>query len=373
MRKDYHVISTILGSMLIVLLLAGCGDQRILEKLGFMQANSFDLAENGQLEVAITMPKAEQKTSAQRVVLSTKARTGKEARMKLTREINLQIVSGQLRNSLFGMSLARNGLLKHLDTYQRDPSISPRVKLTIVRGSAKKMLEQSYIQHPIISRYIEGLLQKEAAGRSIPVSTVYTFIRDYYDDGIDPVMAVLRNKDNNIIIDGVALFHDDRYVAEIPADDGLVFSFLRGSFKQGDLSIHLNEGGANGGDTVMLTSIVSNRKVKVKRGAGGKPELTIKVSLKGTVIEYTGDHSITQPTEKRLLEKGMEKALNGRGDRLISLMQKNNADGLGLGISVRSHSSYREWKKMKWPEMYPSVKAKCVFSIEILNAGKIVE
>lgn len=361
----------VIRSVLLLLLLAGCGDQRILEKQGFMQASSFDLAGNGQLEVAISLPKAAEKAGTRRDVLSAKGRTVKEARVKLTRQTNLQLVSGQLRNSLFGMSLARKGLLKHLDSFQRDPAISPRVKLSIVRGNAKALLERSYINHPVISKYIEGLLQKESAGQNIPVSTVYSFVRDYYDDGIDPVMPMIKVQDDNVVIDGVALFHDDRYVAEIPADDGLVFSFLRGSFSQGDLSIHLDVGGP-GGDTVMMTSIIAKRKVKVSRGSNGKPAFTIYVDLKGTVIEYTGSHSLSRTSEKQLLEKEIERALVKRADKLIAFMQKHNADSLGLGISARSRSSYGAWQKLKWPETYPAVQARSSFSIEIMNTGKII-
>ncbi|REE78920.1 spore germination protein [Paenibacillus taihuensis] len=358
--------------MLLLLFMPGCGDQRILEKLGFVQASSYDLGENGQLEVTITMPKADQNAGQRRDVLSLMARTGKEARVKLTRESNLQLVSGQLRNSLFGMSLARKGLLKHLDTFQRDPSISPRVKLSVVRGNAKSMLERNYPNQPIISRYIEGLLQKESMGQNIPVSTLYTFIRDYYDDGIDPVMPVLRNKSDNIIIDGIALFRGDKYIAEIPADDGMVFSFLRGSFKLGELSIHLSEG-EPGGDTVMITSIVSKRKVRVSRSAEGAPEITIQVRLKGTVIEYTGGLSLDRPAEKHTLEKQIDKELVKEANEMIAFMQKHKTDAIGIGIAVRNHMSYGAWKQMKWPEMYPTVKVKCNFHFEIMNAGKVVE
>ncbi|SFS56475.1 spore germination protein [Paenibacillus sp. BC26] len=369
MKLNMRKIMLLLVALTVAMPLTGCGDQRILEKLGFSQTSSYDLLDNNRLEIAVSMPKADPQARTQREVLSAIAASGKEARTKLAKLTNLLLVSGQLRNALFSMTLAKSGMIKHLDTFLRDPSISPRLKLSIVNGNAKQMLQKDYKQHPITGKYIDGILDKEAMGRTIPLTSLYSFTRDLYDDGIDPVMPVLRDSGEHINIDGVGLFRDDRYITMIPAKEGLIFAFLRGSFKQGEVSVQLN-GKQSTGDTIMFSSLISRRKVKIGRDSTGAPSVHIHIKLKGSVLEYTGKLSLAEPSDRKRIEQQVAKKLTERGQNLIAYMQKNRVDSLGMGIPIRNHMSYAAWKKLNWPESYPSVKATCSFTVIINNTGK---
>ncbi|SDX15444.1 Ger(x)C family spore germination protein [Paenibacillus sp. CF384] len=368
-KRIRNRVGKLLLAALTVASLIGCGDQRVLEKLGFSQVSSYDLKDNNMLEVAVSMPKAEPQARTQREVLSAIAVSSKEARSKLAKQTNLLLVSGQLRNTLYSMALARNGLEQHMDTLVRDPSISPRIKISIVNGNAKQMLEKEYKQHPITGKYIDGILEKEATGRSIPQTSLYSFMRDLYDDGIDPVAPVLRDAGEHINIDGVGLFREDRYITMIRARDGLIFSFLKESFKRGEISIHLT-GEENERNTITLSSLTSRKKVKVGHDASGLPTLHIQIQFSGTVLEYTGKGSLSEAGNRKRVEQQIAKQLTARGQKLIDFMQKNRVDSLGMGISVRNRMSYAAWQKLNWMETYPSIQATCGFTAVISNTGK---
>src|SRR5690606_24140257 len=110
--------------LLIILLLTGCGDQRILEKLGFTQTTSYDLDPNQEqasndekqeqqkLLVSVTIPRTSDETS--RELITATAYTSKEAKLKLQSQTEFRMVSGQLRNTLFGLSLAKQGIWEHI-------------------------------------------------------------------------------------------------------------------------------------------------------------------------------------------------------------------------------------------------------------------
>ena len=105
--------------LLCLLPLAGCGDQRILEDLGFIQTTSYDLLPDGNLAISVSIPQADPETSAKREVLTATAKSSKEAKMIMSRQTGMLLVSGQLRNVLFGRSMAEHGLHGHLDTLYR--------------------------------------------------------------------------------------------------------------------------------------------------------------------------------------------------------------------------------------------------------------
>ncbi|WP_308635044.1 Ger(x)C family spore germination protein [Paenibacillus silvisoli] len=366
-----HRFAKLLLAAVLAATMTGCGDQRVLEKLGFTQTTSYDLADKDQLEITVSIPKAEPRAKTQRELLSATAPSSKEARIKLARQTNLLLVSGQLRNAIFSMAFARKGMEKHIDTLVRDPSISPRLKISIVNGNAKVLLRKDYKEHPITGRYIDGILEKESIGRSIPVTTLYSFTRDLYDDGIDPVAPILKDAGDHINVDGIALFRGDRYITKIPAGEGLVFAFLRGSFKQGEISVNLPDDTSSGSSSIMLSSLLSRRTVTVRWDASGTPSVHFYIRMKGSVLEYTGSGSMADDADRKKIEQSVAKELTRRGQMLIDLMLKNRVDSLGMGIAVRNRMDYAAWKALNWLDNFPKVKATCSFDTLINNTGKV--
>src|SRR5690606_31122655 len=108
----------------LMLSLTGCGDQRILEDLGFIHTYGFDVVEQDQDEnepielyrITANIPKANREGREKQETLSTMAITVKEARIKMSAKTELSLVSGQLRNTLFGTEFAKKGIWRHIDT-----------------------------------------------------------------------------------------------------------------------------------------------------------------------------------------------------------------------------------------------------------------
>ncbi|MGO4372212.1 Ger(x)C family spore germination protein, partial [Paenibacillus sp. MCAF20] len=243
-----------------LLLLTGCGDERILEKMGFIHSTGYDLVpaenegEKDKLRVTIAVPKADPEGKIKRETMSAVVASSKEARIEFSRQTELSLVSGQTRNTLFGVTLAQKGLREHIDTLLRDPAISQRVKITIVNGSVYELLIKRYPEHPRPGQYMDRMLDKEASVMMIPTVTLYDFTRDFYDDGVDSVAPILKQKGKNIALDGIALFQGDRYVSRIDADDALIFAILRQNFRRGEMSIDLKKAGL-GNERLLFSSM----------------------------------------------------------------------------------------------------------------------
>lgn len=62
----------------LFILLAGCGDQRVLERTGFIQSISHDLSSNGKIKYAVSVPIAHPEIKEKRQFLVTKAKSSKK-------------------------------------------------------------------------------------------------------------------------------------------------------------------------------------------------------------------------------------------------------------------------------------------------------
>jgi spore germination protein len=366
----------ILFLVVLSLCLSGCTDTRQLERLAFIHTIAYDLkqkTENGKeadyLEVTDTIPIADPETKKARELLSAVVKTSKEAKIELSRKTNRILVDGQVRNCIFGLSLAKQGLWKYIDTLRRDPSVGQRLFIAVVDGNAHDLLIKNYHQHPITGHYIYRLLEKEGRIQTIPMTSLYTFTRDYFDDGIDPVAPIIKQEKNNVRVNGIALFHQDRYVTKIPLKKGTLFALLRGNLRQGEISIAVKRGKKT--ERVMYISILSKHHVKVKRLANSHQyEVDLNLKIQGSVLEYTGSLDITKEKERKKLELLMSNGVKKDLDQLASFMQKNGVDSLGLGSYVRNSLSYKEWKALNWGKIYPNIKVVNQVDLKIKDVGK---
>lgn len=360
----------LLSFIFILLLLTGCkSDERILEKLGMVQSASFDLLEDKRLKATYCIPVIDPDSAVRREMLNTESDSLKEARLIFSRETDLRVVSGQLRNTLFGLTVAKSGLEEHMDTLLRDPSIALGVKVTVVEGDAGDLLNKEFKPHTDTGRYINHLLEKEGSSNSIPPITLYEFTRDYHDDGIDPVAPMVKDAGDKAEIAGTALFRDDRYMMKVPARDGIIFALLRGGMRQGEASLNLGE--ENGRKIIVLFNSMQNkRKVKVNHMDGDKYKVIIDASVQGSVLEYTGKKDLSKSKNRHELEREIADTIRGKADKIIKEMQKNNVDSLGIGQYIRNSLSYNAWKNLNWRKVYPEIEIECRVKVLIKDYGK---
>jgi germination protein, Ger(x)C family len=359
----------------LALPLAGCSDQRVIEKLGFIRSVAYELADDGEenkgkVKVTISIPKTNQKEAIQ---YSTVAKTAREARIVFDRQNDRRIVNGQMRQALFGESLAREGLWTHIDSLLRDPSVGNRVHFLVVEGSAEELLNRKYPQGGTAGEYIDNLVRVETGALNMPDTTLYSYARDYYDDGIDPIAAIIRSQPESIIFDGIALFDRDKMTGKVEPDDLPYFGMVYGKVKSGDLFINF-AGDDYASDVASMLYFSSHRKVKVRsipslsRGTG--PKVTVKVTLTGSLLEYAGTMEVSKRAEQAKLEKEIAKYTKEKCEKLIRMMQESRADAIGIGQYVRNAMRYSDWEKLDWAETFSKAEIDVEVGVRIRNFGK---
>lgn len=370
-------------SLLIIIVLfslTGCAQQQRIEKLGMSDSVALDLAydenkkpSNTQLSMAVSIPRAEKVDSHQVNILQTRAASPKEGRSNLSRKIDKVIVSGQLRSMIFGKDLAKQGIWRALDSYRRDYTVGERLKIVVVNGSAVDMLTHSYAQISSVGSHIHQLLTQESKIHEVPNVTLYSFVRDYLDDGIDPIAPLIIMKNDNVEIDGIALFKKDRYIGKISQDNTVMFAILQHNLNNAEFNIKFMDQSSGQIEGAMISSIISKRKVSItKQHAGVNPQVVIRIKLSGIILEYTGPSTFKEAAEQKALNQDLSEAIRDQLQTIVSQVQRTGGDNLGVGAYIRNSMSYEEWKKVDWDALYPRADIRVEVDASIRDFGMIL-
>ncbi|MFV8830346.1 Ger(x)C family spore germination protein [Alkalihalobacterium sp. APHAB7] len=341
-----------------LLIHTGCTDIRILEDIGFIHGMALDIKVKEEYDyrrnllITVSIPQIEQAAKKNREVLTTVGRSDKEAMLSFARQSNRQLVSGQLKNILYGLELAESGIGENIDTLNRDPTFGSRIKISVVNGSANELLSRDYPEHPRTSQYIDEMLEKEAQLNVIPETRLYHFTKDLFDDGRDPVAPVLKMGKNEIIVDGIGLFQDDRYITKLEPGDSRVFFFLRGDFTEGALHFDIEDEEKNKPAQLLYDSLENHRRISVDTSKFPDLEVNIELNIRGSLLEYNGTLDITNKTELHHLEQIIEGKIKAHAEEIVKVMQEEKVDSIGIGKVVRKHLDYETWSSIDWRDIY---------------------
>lgn len=364
-----------LGWMLPLLLLGGCQDEKVLEKIGFVRTILMDTAEgeDNSLKVTISIPKTKQNES---IVYTNVAKTFKQARIRFDMQNDRKLVFGQLRQVMFGEKMARKGVWQPMDSVFRDPSVGIHTHVLVSEGEATNYISRNFVQGSTMGEYIDNLVRSDPATRGNFDTNMHTFLRDYYDDGIEPVATIIKETAQGLSVDGIALFVRDRYVAKIQADDAMYFAMLRDRVKGG--SLFLDEVDTPRGiGTIALANVNSRLSIQIRSlpdEKRGKPaQVVIKLKIRGSLLEYDDlkayNNILSQPT----LERAMEKYVSQRLERLVGEMQKAGADAMGVGIRVRNKMRFADWKALNWNQAFSEADINVKVHVGIKDFGRLID
>lgn len=358
--------------ILCVLLVAtGCAQKRIIDDLALINAIGYDLSEEDEenLKVTATFPIITKDGKYDRKTIIVEGKSSKSAREKLKHKTNMQLESGQLRVALFGTELAKQGLLPQIDTFVRDPNIGSRVLLALGKPEASDILTLQIENEGQNATYLEQAITKLHSESKTINYDIFQFLRDLYDDGMDPILPAYKVEDDDLKYDGVGLFQDDKLIGYInPVESKLLFLF-RKEITHGDLEqeILLEEGEKR---QIMLSYVQTKHHIDVKSVAKGNLVATINIEIQGDILEFTGNEDLSDPKIQRKLEKLISKQLNSKGNDLLLQLQEMQVDPIGIGQHIRNHLKYKEWKALDWYEEYQNMNIKVNTIVKFSSNGK---
>lgn len=362
-----------LAALIVIscLFLTGCGGSNIIEELAILESTAFDISDSKEnpIKTTVLFPTVSKEGKSGTQTLTANGKSSHETFFKLQNLTNLKMVGGQT-TILFGEELSKKGLINIVKTFTRDPEVGTRVKFVVVEGKGEELLKKKIPSIPDNAEYLNTFIEKLGMQNKVLNTDKYRFLRDYYDDGIDPVLPVFSYKGENIELKGLGIFNGDQYVTCLTLSETQILNLLSGDTKNGNLMISIKDEESGKSDQLLVSSIKSNNDKKVNTSKRKNMTVEVMLDIKGSVLEYTGTMDISKEKSQRQLEKQVENYLKTNSKKLFVKLQKYQTDPIGIGTLVRNHLSYERWDKINWNEVYSNLNFKVKVNVDLINTGK---
>ncbi len=379
MKKE--IIAVIL--VLSVLLFPGCWSRREVEDLAIVTAIGIDRMvlggqEKPKLTVLVARPSQlggqQANTSAETNadwLVSEVGDTLYDAERKLYRRSPriLRIYHNEM--VIIGEDSARNGVQDVFDFLQRHKDIRLRTWMFVSRGDASETMKVMPELENMLSQEISEILVKSMPGTSETLAVdLRRFSEALVTPGWDAVLPVIRTIEprepkgtkrgekeagQTIMLDGLALFHNNRLAGLMPPEEVTGFLYIIGKTQSGTVVLeHKTESGSISRITVLMSRASGEIKPVFREGS---LEMEIKIDAEADVVEVQGDAAVGSPDVIRDLNREFSQKVKSIAEKSLDTAQKKyKTDIFGFGKTV--HQKYPDyWREIEqeWSEIYPEV------------------
>ncbi|MDM5339859.1 Ger(x)C family spore germination protein [Fictibacillus enclensis] len=373
-KKKWFLLGTLL---VVIVLLTGCWDQRLIKESRLILAVGLDLEPNGKIIDTVVYPVVNKGSNAmslvKSVVVSSTGVTTRDARFNLDKKVSQMFDASKNRVFLIGEKLAQKDIYSSLDVIYRDPRGSVNAMVAVVKGKAKKSLEIQPQDSTLMNIYYPELLRSTSAIGLFEIETVQSICTLMFDEGNDYLLPYLRinEQQQRAEVIGTAMFHKRKMTGTLTGKESTLLLLMNGvkqdyprfTFKINDQK----EMKERNYITVLVNDI--ERKMKIHITPDQKVRVKLALEMDVNVNELPVDHldSAGKATE---LNKTLTREMTALAKKTLAKTQKANCDKLGIGKRIRSFH-YGDWKKMNWEKHYRNISIEPEIKVTIVQHGII--
>lgn len=347
-----------------------------IQDIEFIRAIGIDKAPGDKVKLTIATQRivsggggggSEQKISE---IVRSEGRTGFEAARNFWGYSEKRPFFGHLEYILIGEEAAKDGILKYLDFFARDPEIRLNLDVFVVQGNeAGDVVRMGNARDKFVFDRLEGI-KKHHWGLSMInevdlMEIMYILDAEYLSLYI-PCVRLIRKTEStdgsssegmDIELQGFAFFESDKLAGHIEREMARGLNFLKNKIKSGVLNIPTKNGGM-----VVLEIISSSRKMKPHL-KDGKLHIAVEIDVSNNISEIQGSEDIFDEEDLQYLETRSGQLIKDEVRKVIDLAQSKKLDFFGAGDAVL-HKFPGLWEDVfekDWREIF----AEAVFEITV--------
>ncbi|WP_100404668.1 Ger(x)C family spore germination protein [Bacillus solitudinis] len=371
--------------IMISLPLFGCWDRREINDIAIVTGTSFDMIDDKNYKVATQIPLPGEIGSGSQsggggtsggalfYLDAGVGRNVREANANLQKRMSRKLLFGHRRITVFGETLARDGLRKTLDVLTRTREARLTTQIFVAEGEGITVLAAM--------PQLENLSSE--AVREIGVNTFYLTLKDFLlhfqqkgNDPLLPVLSLVENVSPNpelvaeqIAINKIAVFKQDKLEFITNPKQTSAVRWMLEKMKGEPFTIEWKEGE---NIVVRIKEQTTNISYAIKNN---KPEFEIAIEVVGNLIENETELNfeetgILEQVNKRIEEK-VEKEIRSLLDETLS----KEIDSFGFGWLLRRRERNKwddEWKD-GWRETLPDLKYEVRVSTTVDLTGLVTQ
>ncbi|MGP4081450.1 Ger(x)C family spore germination protein [Pseudalkalibacillus sp. R45] len=364
--------------ILMLLLLTGCWDQRMIKDSRLVYATAFDLTEDDKIKATSVMRgfiaagESGGGTPRNELVKATGVNL-RQTRMNIDHKIANTFNPSKNRVFLYSDEIAKQGLYPYLDIFYRDPESPLNSKLAITEGEAGRILDLRQKENTLIGEFIEELIISGEEHTVVPKIDVQTVCPVFFDEGKDPYIPFIQlNEDTeNVSLKGVALFDDDKMTGSLDDDESKLLLILHNKTRKITRiiqKVHENEEQEIENYASLHVS-ESKSKMTVTPLSDGSITASFLVNMSVDLVEYPLD-KLTSHKKVEQLNKKLSEGITKDANEVLDKLKEANSDPFGIGRELMAFHP-EVWRKLDWKKEYPEIKMDAKVNVEITSHGII--
>lgn len=354
----------------LLLLTAGCWDERQLKDAHLTFATGVDVPKEGKVDVTMAFPEAgtEMTPATTKQVLTGSGHTFRQSAASVDKKIGGGLDMSKLRVLMIGSETAKQDIYPLLDALYRNPSSPLNAKVVVTEGEASSYFQHEIKGEELFSRYYRQLIESGEDRSIIPLTNLQLVCSPLFDKGTDAMLPIIAYEENDqsAKIKGTALFHDRKMTGEISANETSALLMMMNK-KQKELSFTLPAG-----EKEYMTFEVEKVKTKltVDVSADQKVKTSLNMNVQISVLEYPPDN-LDQKEKIKSLSELTEKELERLAERTIRKLQEANCDAIGIGRRIIAKDP-DQFDKLDWTDTYPESEINVKVNVEMIGNGIIL-
>jgi spore germination protein KC len=360
-------------------LLTGCWDRVELNDVALIRGIGLDQKEDNRIEVTaeIAIPQIQSGSESgggsggggQTLIRTGQGVTIADALEQLTKRIPRKVFWGHSEVIVIGEKLAEEGIRDQIDFFIRHPEPRLRSYVFVTKGNAKDVIALQ----PPLEKSSSEVLRELAISEVLMNVTLIELIQMLKGDvaalpmidqlppeeGQDPLQTIA-------YINRTAVFKQDKMMGSIDDKVTRGVLWLRDEIKEANITVKPEE--ANGYIAMTLIRAHTELIPKIK---DGKWEMTVKAVTEDDVILNESNLKLEDPKNTKVLEKALEKEIEGRLKVTIDQVQKEMETDI-FGFAEAFEQKYpKKWNEVKddWEEIFPKVEVTFDIKARVLRTG----
>ncbi|GEM_PF-5786640 len=371
-------------SILFILSLTGCWNNRPLKNIGINSAIGIDRVEGDKIEFSVQIVKpsalATEKNTTEKAFIfaSNISDTVHSAGRNLfTKFLNKTIYINHVQLIVIGEDMAKAGVTDALDFWERDFEANFNAIVMVTKDvDAKTVLQAESEMELIPIEQINKSIKNTKLTTEAVESSLLSCISALNSEGSDLVTGLIQFREggdysslSDIDLRGAAVFKGDKLAGYIGPNDVKSLLIITNKAHGGLFEIP-NPFGKN--EVFNYEMVSASTKIKIEF-QDGEPVFSLKIKLTGGLSELHGKSPSFTEENIKIFEDAVSGQIKTMVEKTIDITKTEfDSDIFGFGQELtRKYPDYWEQIKGKWDEIYKTLPVKIEVEASINDFGRI--
>ncbi|CAM3739445.1 Ger(x)C family spore germination C-terminal domain-containing protein [Cohnella lubricantis] len=351
--------------LLICSLLAGCG-MKDIDKRFYVVTTGVDWTGNPEkpfrvsLRLAITSNKVESGSSRTQIQ-TVEAPSIAEAVRHLKAFVDKELDFGHCRVFILGKDLVANGNPDAMSWFARRRDIQKVAFVGVGEPDALSVLKVTPESERFPGNALFLTFGNEGTESSYTVTTyLFDLTRRHFEEGMDPVLPVIRSLDKTYQIDRVLLMDKARMRLILNPDETQLYNMTANEAGKSEVKMPYRDG------RIVLT--VNQIRTHTDIAIGEVPLVTLKVYMSG-ILEESPPEALENDWNG--IERQLGKRFSSEVEDLLYKIRDAGVDPYGFGLHYLATTFGNKQDFAHWKSVYPEVRFKVVTHVKITGPGVV--